>query len=625
MQKTHEEALATAAAEDGKECDLSHRTQPISERSAAYTPFATALLASTALAACGGGGSDGPNSNPGTGPATPSPTLGNYAHPTAKSDQEAARFLLQAQFSASTAEIAAVRSSSFADWLDQQFAAGLGQNGWDWLNQRGYADINNATAYYDNSYPADAMIWHQLMASPDGVRKRVALALSEICVVSLTGLDFSWRSHAMAHYWDQLAANAFGNYRKVLEDVTLNPAMGYYLNTRGNQKENTATGRLPDENYAREVLQLMSIGLAALNPDGTVRRDSSGKPIDSYTQSDVTNLARVFTGYDYDQSQNAPTVVPGTNRTVPSTTFARLPMALNESRHSTQAATFLGTTIAASTPGAAALKTALDTIFNHPNVGPFIGKQLIQRLVTSNPSPAYVARVSAAFNDNGLGVRGDLRAVIKAILLDDEARSPAGLTQQGFGKLREPMLRFVQWGRTFGLNSTFGSWKIGNLSDPGSRLGQSPLRSPSVFNFFRPGYVPPSTALASSGAVAPEFQLVNESSVGGYLNYMQSIIKEGIFVNAPDLPNNGSNGNNGRDIKPAYTTELSLAPDADALVARINLLMCAGQLSATTVKVISDALKTTNITTASTTDAKLNRVAAAIFLAMASAEYLVQK
>lgn len=589
----------------------------------------TALLASTALAACGGGGSsnDGPGAGPGgtTPTPTPTPTLGNYAHPVATTDREAARFLLQAQFSASTPEIAALRATSFADWLDTQFATGMGQTGWDWLNQRGYADISNDTAYYDNTYPADAMIWNQLMTSTDGLRKRVALAMSEICVVSLSGLDFSWRSHAMAHYWDQLAANAFGNYRKLLEDVTLNPAMGYYLNTRGNQKENAATGRLPDENYAREVLQLMSIGLAALNPDGTVRRDGAGKPIDSYTQSDVTNLARVFTGYDYDQSQNAPTVVPGTNRTVPSTTFARLPMALNESRHSTQAATFLGTTIAASTPGAAALKTALDTLFNHPNVGPFIGKQLIQRLVTSNPSPAYVARVAAAFNNNGAGVRGDLRALVKAILLDDEARSPAGLAQSGFGKLREPMLRFVQWGRTFGLNSTFGSWKIGNLSDPGSRLGQSPLRSPSVFNFFRPGYVPPSTALASSGAVAPEFQLVNESSVGGYLNYMQSIIKDGIFVNAPDQPNNGSNGNNGRDIKPAYTAELTLAPDADALVARINLLMCAGQLSANTVKVISDALKTTNITAASTADAKLNRVAAAIFLVMASAEYLVQK
>ena len=540
-------------------------------------------------------------------------------------DIEAARFLLQAGLAVSTQDIATVRSVGFDAWLNSQFNAPTGISGWDWLNLRGYATISNDTAYYDNSYPADYMIWYQLMKSPDGLRKRVALALSEICVVSLSGVDITWRCHAMAWYWDQLVNNAFGNYRSVLENVTLNAAMGYYLNTRGNQKENPATGRQPDENYAREVMQLMSIGLVELNIDGTPKKDGSGKPIDSYTMNDVTNLARVFTGYDYDQTQNVPTTVPGTTRVVSNTTFARLPMALNASRHSTLAATFLGTTIPANTPGAAALKTALDTLFNHPNVGPFIGKQLIQRLVTSNPSPAYVARVAAAFNNNGAGVRGDLRAVVKAILLDDEARSPAGLTQSGFGKLREPMLRFVQWGRTFGINSAQGSWKIGDLSDPGSRLGQSPLRSPSVFNFFRPGYIPPSTALAAAGAVAPEFQLVNESSVGGYLNYMQGVIRNGIYVNAPELPNNASTSNNGYDIKATYTNELAIVTDADALVARINLLMCAGQLSAATVKLIADALKATPVTNASTDSVKLDRVAAAVFLVMASAEYLVQK
>ena len=532
--------------------------------------------------------------------------------------------MLQAQFSASAAEIAVLRGTTYAAWIDSQFTASPGISGWDWLDQRGYAAISNDTSYYDQTYPADYMVWYQLMQSPDALRRRVALALSEICVVSLTGLDFNWRSHAMAYYWDQLCANAFGNYRKVLEDVTLNPAMGYYLNTRGNQKED-ASGRQPDENYAREVLQLMSIGLVMLNPDGTPKLDGSGKPIDSYTQSDVTNLVRVFTGYDFDQSQNKPTTVPGTTRVVPSTTFARLPMSLTESRHSTLAATFLGTTIGANTPGAAALKTALDTIFSHPNVGPFIGKQLIQRLVTSNPSPAYVARVTAVFDNNGLGVRGDMRAVIKAILLDDEARAPSGLTQPGFGKLREPMLRFVQWGRTFGATSARGSWKIGNTSDAGSRLSQSPLRSPSVFNFFRPGYIPPSTALANAGAVAPEFQLVNESSVGGYLNYMQTVIRSGIFVSAPELPNNASTANNGYDIQASYAGELAVVADADALVARINLLMTGGQLSAATVKLIADALKATAVTAASSDSAKLDRVAAAVFLVMASAEYLVQK
>ena len=280
MQYTHEEPLAAALAEETAEGDFSPSDKQTASSNRAHAPVLTALLASTALAACGGGGSsnDGPGAGPGGTTPTPTPTLGSYAHPVATTDREAARFLLQAQFSASTAEIATLRATSFTDWLDTQFATGMGQTGWDWLNQRGYADISSDTSYYDNTYPADSMIWNQLMTSTDGVRKRVALALSEICVVSLSGLDFSWRSHAMAHYWDQLAANAFGNYRKLLEDVTLNPAMGYYLNTRGNQKENAATGRLPDENYAREVMQLMSIGLAALNPDGTVRRDGAANP-----------------------------------------------------------------------------------------------------------------------------------------------------------------------------------------------------------------------------------------------------------------------------------------------------------------------------------------------------------
>lgn len=631
MHTIHEEPLATEIAQTAQAPQHAPAVATATASTAAPAtlnnplPLAAGLAASAALAACGGGGSSaegvGPNGGGGAGATSPN----GSAYAAARSDQEAARFLLQAQFSASPAEIAAVRSSTYADWLEVQFNTPMGSGGWEWLNQRGYADVNKDTGFYDNSYPGDYMIWQQLMQSPDGLRKRVALALSEICVVSLSGLDFSWRSHAIAWYWDQLVFQAFGNYRNLLQDVTLNAAMGFYLNTRGNQKENPATGRQPDENFAREIMQLMSIGLVLLNPDGTPQRDGAGKPIDSYNQSDVTNLARVFTGYDYDQSQNTPITVPGTTRTVPNTVFTRLPMALNESRHSTLAATFLGTTIPAGTPGAVALRMALDTLFNHPNVGPFIGKQLIQRLVTSNPSPGYVARVSAAFANNGAGVRGDMRAVIRAILLDDEARSPAGLTQPGFGKLREPMLRFVQWGRTFGLKSAFGSWKIGNLSDPGSRLGQSPLRSPSVFNFFRPGYVPPSTALAATGAVAPEFQLVNESSVGGYLNFMQGAIRNGIWVNGPEVPHNASTPNNGFDIKAAYTEELALVADADALVARINLLMCAGQLSAGTVKLIADALKTTNVTAASTDNAKRDRVAAAVFLVMASAEYLVQK
>jgi uncharacterized protein (DUF1800 family) len=583
------------------------------------------MAALVALAACGDGSDGAANSGDGAtllgakGPAS-------AGYPSARSDAEAARFLLQAQAYATTADIAAVRAGTFADWLSTQYGKAIGPTGWDWLNARGYATIDSTTRYFDNTYPGDYMIWNQLMTSPDALRKRCALALSEFFVVSLSGLDFAWRSHGIAAWWDLLVAHAFGNFRQLLEAVTLNPAMGYYLNTKGNLKENTATGRQPDENYAREVMQLFTIGLYQLNLDGTEKRGGQeGGRIETYSQSDVTNLARVFTGYDVDMSQNVNTYDAVLNRNIPNTTAARLPMVLNASRHSTLAATFLGANVPANTPGAAALKTALDTLFNHPNVGPFFGRQMIQRLVTSNPSRAYVARVGAAFNNNGSGVRGDLKAVWSAILLDEEARSPAGLTQSSFGRLREPMLRLVQWGRTFGITSALGSWKIGDLSNTASQLGQSPLRSPSVFNFFRPGYVPPSTALATSKAVAPEFQIVNESTVGGYLNYLQGVIRNGIYVNAPDQPNAGSNASNGYDITAAYTGELALVTDATALVRRLSLLLCADQLSASTQTLIVNALNATPVTAASTDTVKRNRVAAAVLMVMASAEYLVQK
>ncbi|NTV86046.1 MAG: DUF1800 domain-containing protein, partial [Burkholderiaceae bacterium] len=277
--------------------------------------------AASALAACGGGGEDATSTSAtggvtaGTTPAVGGqtitlPTMG-YAFPAPSTDEQAARFLLQAQFSASDAEIAAVRAEGYAGWLERQVAQPYGPTGWDWLNGQGYGDALNPANFYDNSYPGDYMIWNQLMAAPDAMRKRMALALSEFFVVSLSGLNFSWRSHAMAHYWDTLAAHAFGNYRNLLEEVTLNVAMGYYLNTKGNKKAD-GKGSQPDENYAREVMQLFTIGLNQLNPDGTAKTDGAGKKLDSYSASDVSNLAQVFTGYDVDQSQNVVTDIAQT-------------------------------------------------------------------------------------------------------------------------------------------------------------------------------------------------------------------------------------------------------------------------------------------------------------------------
>lgn len=608
-------------------------TQEAATSGLSRTAIVPASLLAAVLQACGGGGSDGASagvtasggnasgtaSSAGTGGSAVGDIVIPVVDAKPATDAEAARFLLQAQFSASTEDIASVRNLGYAAWLSVQYGAAAGQTGWDWLNERGYDSNASVTAYYDQSYPADFMIWKQLITSPDGLRKRVALALSEIFVVSTSGIANRWRSHLMASWWDMLSGNALGNFRKLLEDVTSHPAMGVYLNVRGSQKENASTGRQPDENYAREVMQLMTIGLSQLNPDGTVKKGSDGAPLDSYTLSDVTNLARVFTGYDFDQSRNDTSVSVG------NTAFARLPMAFKANLHSTLDATFLGTTVAGGGNGTDSMKKALDTLFNHPNVGPFIAKQLIQRLVTSNPSAAYVGRVAALFADDGRGVRGNLAATVAAILLDGEARDMTIATSATAGRLREPVLRFVQWARTFGLQSAQGSWKIYDQSNPATQLGQSPLNSPSVFNFFRPGYVPPNTAIASAGNVAPEFQIVNETSVGGYLNFMQGAIRNGIYVNGADVPQAGGGSVNGFDLTAAYARERELVTDAGALVARLNLLLAAGQLSEGTVRDMVAALNTTPVTATSSESVKLNRIGAAVLMVMASPEYLVQK
>ena len=591
--------------------------------------LAGSAMAALTLAGCGGGASGDANAvgvsvpaEPGRAVSLASVSAGkNYLEsPSAPiSKTQAARFLLQAQFSASDAEITSVQSAGYAKWLQNQIGANHGPKGWDWLDAKGYGDVYSTNNYYDNSYPGDYMAWSQLITSPDAARKRMALALSEILVVSLSGLDFSWRSHAIAQYWDTLSKHAFGNYRDLLEAITLNTAMGYYLNTKGNKKAD-GKGSAPDENYAREVMQLFSIGLVELNQDGTPKL-VGGNKVDTYTALDVSEFAKAFTGYDLDRSQNVDTPISQTGggvRNIPNTSSVRLPLVQVGNNHSAGSINFMGGTLDNSS-ASAALKAALDKLFAHSNTAPFICKQLIQRLVTSNPSPTYVQRVANVFDNNGAGVRGDLAFVYAAILLDDEARGPNGLNatlQPEFGKLREPMLRLVQWARTFGVTSASGAWKIGDLSNAGSQLGQSPLRSPSVFNFFRPGYVPPATTL-TTGAVAPEFQLVNESSVGGYLNYMQGVIDGGL---------------NSSDIKAVYSTEINLALSPTQLVDRLNLLLCAGQLSSANVSLIATTLggmKGTDTSkpenTTNTANNLRRRVCAAVLMTMACAEYLVQK
>jgi uncharacterized protein (DUF1800 family) len=559
------------------------------------------VSASALLAACGGGGEDEP-------PVSSEQRAHSLHIPQRWTHNEAARFLQQAQFSSTRAEIAALHNDgSPIRWLARQYHTPLSSSSWDWLASQGYDAVDSNNHFFSTN-PAEHMLWWQLLSGPDAMRKRMALALSEFFVSSLNSAEFTWRSHAYASWWDLLVGQAFGNFRTLLEDVSLHPAMGYYLNTKGNRKEDLKTGRVPDENYAREVMQLFTIGLVNLNLDG------SSQGTESYTQEDVTNLARVFTGYDFDRSDGVRYTPPGRTYTIESNAFARKPMSLNAANHSMLEARFLGVVVPANTPGPEALRIALDALFRHPNVGPFFARQMIQRLITSNPSPAYIARVASRFNDNGAGVRGDLQAVWSAILTDDEARAPAGLSDPAFGKLREPMLRFIQWGRSFGVNSAAGTWKITNLSNAATQLGQSPMRSPSVFNFFRPGYVPPSTAIATAGATAPEFQLVNETSVGGYLNFMQGVIERGLASG---------------DITASYTRELAVVNDAAALLEHVCLVLAAGQVSPASRALMSGALNATPIPTTGTPAnierAKRQRVWAAIFMVMGCPEYLVQK
>ncbi len=511
---------------------------------------------------------------------------------------DAARFLTQASFGATDASIAEVISRGYDGWLAAQFAAPQ-------TSHRAYLESIIDPARPQQSYRDFVLdgFWTQAITGSDQLRQRVAFALSEIFVVSQVATPVNQRPRGLADYLDMLGREGFGNFRTLLEAVTLHPIMGLYLSHLRNQKEDPHSGREPDENYAREAMQLFTIGLYELNRNGTPRRDGNGQRIPTYDNDDVMGLAKVFTGFSWagpdSSDQRFLGRVSDPDRDVQ-------PMQGYLQFHSMSEKRFLGATIAANTGPDESLRVALDTLFTHRNVGPFFGRQLIQRLVTSNPSPAYVSRVAAAFNNNGQGVRGDMKAVLKAVLLDAEARASARLTDPKFGKLREPVLRLAAWARAFKATSVSGGFRIRSTSDPSKQLGQTPLRAPSVFNFFRPGYVPPNTSIAAAGLVAPEFQIAGETSVAGYLNYMRNVIGNGAGTNA--------------DVRSAYADEIALAGDPQRLVDRVALLLTGSQLDASTRVAIRDAVAAIPTTSAS---AAANRARLAVFLVMAAPEFNV--
>ncbi len=584
---------------------------------ASATTKATATAAGTKVA--GGGADSEAKEVPGRAPEGPF------------SSNEAARFLNQASFGATGGDIDVLQKAGYNGWFDLQF-------GLPATSHRAYWEAANAAAILAdpaNGRATDQEVfesfWKQALNGNDQLRQRVAFALSQIFVVSMVDSNVGNETRAVADWLDMLGRNSFGTYRQLLEDVTLHPMMGTYLNMLRNQKADAASGRVPDENYSREVMQLFSIGLVKLNQDGTPVLVNN-KPVETYTPADISGLARVFTGFSFACGNTSGSCFfnGNTGGATPVTDPDRYfkPMKGYPVYHSPQVKNFLGVSIPAQTTAdpAASLKVALDTLANHPNTAPFISKQLIQRLVTSNPSPAYVLAVSNAFNDNGAGVRGDMKAVVKAVLMHPEARTASG----NAGKLREPILRLSTYLRAFPHTSDTARWRVGNTDSPATSLGQTVLRSPSVFNFFRPGYVAPGTQSAAAGLVAPELQLLNETTASSWANFMRDNATSGVGIF-----NGTVNGVvlNRRDLQRDWAYEMLLAPRPAELVTHVlDRLMLSNasvaltnEIFTTVNKIVIPPLAANNSNLAAVNAAKRNRINTAVLLTVASPEFLVQK
>jgi uncharacterized protein (DUF1800 family) len=578
------------------------------------------ILAVAVLTACGGGGSSADSTSveetPVPVPAPdpdPAPAPDPDPAPTPvvpETYAEAFRFLNQASMGATEAEARRVVAMGYEAWIDEQLqlpaslSAPYVNNIFDLTDNPG-----DAKAEYSSQEGSRTGAWVlNAVNGPDQLRQRVALALSEILVVSDVG-ELSWYrwESALADYYDVLAKNAFGNYRDLLEDVTLRPVMGIYLSMLGNLKPDTEKNIRPDENFARELMQLFTIGLVELNIDGTEKKDSVGRAIPTYTQDTVQGFAHVFTGWDYKQ---------GDDLFRPNTTSNRQPMVLYPGRHDTGAKQLLGgLTLPAGQSGEQDLQDALNNIFEHPNVAPFISLRLIQRLVTSNPSAGYVEDVARVFNDNGAGVKGDLAAVVKEILLHPDAR-PASYSPID-GKLKEPLLRMTQLWRAYGATSAYppGLLVVENLTN---KIGQGPLQAESVFNFFQPSYAP-SGEIRNQQLVAPEMQIITEYNSAKHTSYLY---RQTHFWHK--LPNSIVGGfESTPHVLINFNSDVALEASPDELINRVAYKLLGGNISdELRAQVTYVIAKHNELKPESTPEGSLT--AAVIFLIASSPEYAYQ-
>jgi len=582
-------------------------------------------------------------------------------------DADAARFLAQATFGPTDADIAHLKAIGYQAWLAEQFAATpsseLSYLNWvsGTLNE-GLGSDNLREAWFLGALggpdPANNALIHT-----DQLRQRVAFALSEIFVVSEQNTLLNQHPDGLANYYDILSNNAFGNFRTLLEQVTLSPVMGVYLNMQGNPRADLSQNLHPDENYAREINQLFTVGLVMLNQDGTLFL-SGGKPVPTYDQSVVTNFAHVFTGWNWADctSDNfSGCGYHGSDFVLPMVSFAayhdngsdlkndivskqllNYPPVNYEVNPDLPAAVNAGVLAAGGTPQTD-LAFALDNIFHHSNVAPFISRQLIQRLVTSNPSPQYVRRISNVFNNNGSNQRGDLQAVVSAILLDPEARYGQSWAPDSFGKLREPLLRLTHFWRAMGAIHKCGKDHLTapifhNANQPyrymgyvtawgtaddiyGSGVGQAPLDADTVFNFFKPSYLPPGE-MTTRGLLGPEFQINTDTLIS---NSATSTADKAWYLDVSDAC--GANDETG-DIKINRAQDFALAGSAnggagdpaDKLVDAYNIRFMSGQMSPFMRKTLLDYLNP--ISGPGFQRARIDR---ALLLIQTSPEYMIQK
>ena len=549
---------------------------------------------------------------------------------------DAARLLTQATFGPTKTEIDALTGGSIDAWITAQMALPFTSHRTATVADRttygGSQSFSNWNAIH---LPNRQSAWFKtVLTAPDQLRQRVAYALSQILVVSDIALGEDSHTEPLAFYYDMLGNGAFGNFRTLLENVTLSPMMGMYLSALRNSKANPITGQTPDENYAREIMQLFTIGLSQLNPDGTLALSADGLPVSTYDQTTITEMAKVFTGWSY--SGTTAFRSGGANLT-----GYTQPMILYPAFHDDTAKAIVNyVVVPANQGGVKDLQLALDALFNHANTPPFISKLLIQRLVTSNPSPGYVYRVAQKFINNGSGTRGDLAAVVRAILTDYEARSPAVVSNVTYGKLKEPLLRLTGLMRPFGASSTSGRFMgyrhavngvaiNGTTPKPATAaeistlttsyniyntlgsIGQAALRSTTVFNFYHPDYVLPGP-LAAAGLVAPEFEITDDNFAISVPNYLRT------FVNSTTT--GVATANQPYVITLNTTYEQTLVATPGALLDHLNAVLCAGTLPSAARTRILTALS--SLATSTTNE---DRAKTAILLVLTSPAAAIQK